>query len=179
MYAQPGTKLSKSLLEHHRNSNAIDDSASSEATIGNTVHEPFHALAWFNSKHCNKPGEERVADHDKIRKDLDSIDLFLCEQTSREDCAAYRDCPMISKAELHRFLEDKVEQRRVKAEKAVDIEDEDNNYYSEVSQLDYAIHIFNSFETLFEFFLPLAYEGGTVRKYWGGINRLMQVGCLA
>jgi len=89
--------------------------------------------------------------------------------TSFGDAKAYKACDLNSRSSVRRYLEEK----RRELESADPLKRE---YRGDQRRFEEKIDIFNAADTIFQFFLPVDFEGPTVGKYWGAIDNLIVVG---
>lgn len=136
--------------------------------------EGFHIFVWLNqgvedkkkAVECVKadnnglPGSVK---HSVIR-DLDEIDQFLSRKTNLADRLSYQACPQLARQEVYDML---IADRK----KVTDIAEirVRENYETKVN-------LVNAAELIFRFFLPSRFDGPTVRRYWGALGYILQVG---
>lgn len=102
-----------------------------------------------------------------INEQFDKVDAYLQSETAFWDRWAYSDCKPASRLSVHEFLE-------VEGKKLVN---QTKNQPTRERQSDYEkrVSLFNSANTIFQFFFPPDAEAPTVAKFWGAIQALFQV----
>ena len=121
-------------------------------------------FAWLDG--ASKSDIELI-NSDVIHDHLEEVDEWLRRMTSFGDAKAYKACRRSSRSSVRLYLQ----------EEGRELEDVKSHRggYSNVDQLHFEdlIDIFNAADTIFQFFLPVDFEGPTVGKYWGAINSII------
>lgn len=145
----------------------------------------FHVFVWLNMCDDNVATKEQVKESrtntvklDRIdtgglqrpveqllEEDLGEIDQFLTRQTSLTDRLSYRACPRVSRMEVYNMLA----KHRARITGATGKDHKFREIYEK------EVEVVNAAELLFRFFLPSCFEGPTVGKYWGALDRLLKV----
>jgi hypothetical protein len=86
------------------------------------------------------------SEDERLNAHLNAVDSFLLsKETSVSDDTAYNECPERHHLELQALKGDETSK------------------------------VINAAESVFQFFLPLRFEGPTALKYWGAIYQLLKV----
>lgn len=106
----------------------------------------------------------RVEEQD-IRADLGEVDDFLKARSSVSDRIVYQECPLSSRNSIVEQLT-RVKTKLMSSEKVNP---------EKVKILGTKEAIAAAADQIFQFFLPVTFEGPTVQKYWGAIDSLILV----
>lgn len=106
----------------------------------------------------------RVEEQD-IKDDLREVDVFLKSKSSVNDRIVYQDCALVTRESVVEQLT-RVKTKLMSAEKV-------NPEKLKILGTKEAIAA--AADQIFQFFLPVAFEGPTVQKYWGAIDSLILV----
>ncbi|KFZ07201.1 hypothetical protein V501_06656 [Pseudogymnoascus sp. VKM F-4519 (FW-2642)] len=104
----------------------------------------------------------RVEEQD-IRHDLGEVDDFLKARSSVSDRIVYQECPLSSRNSIVEQLT-RVKTKLMSSEKVNP---------EKVKILGTKEAIAAAADQIFQFFLPVTFEGPTVQKYWGAIDSLI------
>ncbi|KAK6583556.1 hypothetical protein PZA11_003286 [Diplocarpon coronariae] len=136
--------------------------------------EQFHVFTWINSKnatHSVSPGITATNvdyilpgfEPQGLEDDLTEIDNYLSTEIHLSHRLIYDSCPVKTRVELYQVLS--LERKAALEEKGGTLE---------IRAYEAIVDVANAAERLFQFFLPSDFQGPTVRKYWGGIYRLVK-----
>lgn len=145
----------------------------------------FHVFVWLNLCDNNVATNEQVEEPRKstvrpdktdsgglqrpveqlLEADLGEIDRFLTRRTSLTDRLSYRACPRVSRQEVYDML----------TRHRTNITDATGKDHKLRETYEKEVEVVNAAELLFRFFLPSCFEGPTVEKYWGALDRLLKV----
>jgi hypothetical protein len=122
--------------------------------------DEFHVFSWRESVTATgNPSSQEQAE--SLQMQLQELEEFLSTETNRFDQQAYHNCPEATHLTALTYLEEQA--AAVKKNSQLKREFEDR------------VDVLNAAEIVFRFFLPLESGGPTVAKFWGAINRLVQV----
>lgn len=128
--------------------------------------EKFHVFTWIETVQVQAGTSAANVKLDALTQQLQEVENFLITSTKFSDKRAYEgvreekrvsSCQYLEKVGLR--MENKKGQPRPLRRK----------------QYEERIDIFNAADIIFRFFLPLGYDGPTVKKFWGAVRILVQV----
>lgn len=113
-----------------------------------------------------RPEIQWNVDMEDMKTDLKEVDEFLNSKSSLSDRVIYQECTLSSRQEVMESL--------AKTKKKL-MDSEKKKSQEKLKVLENKTTIAVAADLLFQFFLPLGFEGPTVQKYWGAIDRLIFV----
>lgn len=126
-----------------------------------------------HSNHSDDPATPRAApeiqwsvEEDDINDDLREVDEFLKNRSSVGDRVIYQECALGSRGSIIEQLT-RVKTKLMTAEKT-------NPEKLKILGVKEAIAA--AADQVFQFFLPITFDGPTVQKFWGAIDSLILVG---
>ncbi|KAI5927644.1 hypothetical protein F4810DRAFT_648688 [Camillea tinctor] len=124
----------------------------------------FHVFTWVDME--NEEDRSGKIEIEVLVDQLTEVEDYLDRSTSISDRTAYQECRPSLRQFVHEYLEIK----------RPDMEEDDETDQS-LKKYEDAVDIFNAADVLFEFFLPHGMEKvvPTVGKFWGAVQRLMEV----
>ncbi len=126
--------------------------------------DSFFVFAWLDGA---SRSDIELVNSEVIRDHLEEVDDWLRRMTSFGDAKAYKACRRSSRSLVRHCLKDEGrELQDVKFHRG-GYGNADQNHFENL------IDIFNAADTIFQFFLPVDFEGPTVGKYWGAINDII------
>ncbi|KAI1498364.1 hypothetical protein F5X99DRAFT_412171 [Biscogniauxia marginata] len=135
-----------------------------EAKLLDISDNKFHVFTWMDLANANTGSG--TLDMGALVNQLTDVEEYLLGSTAASDRNAYKECSCSSRQLVHAYLEGKEEagtEIQEPGQKKDDCED--------------GVDIFNAADILYEFFLPPGLEESipTVGKFWGSIQRLVEV----
>lgn len=126
--------------------------------------DKFHVFSWLEAVPATAGDRNSQIQAESLQTQLQEVEDYLKSSTSFSDKRAYQDCQRATRISCFEYLTDQgdaTEQFKRRPKVRRDYEDR--------------IDILNAAEVVYRFFLPLEFDGPTVRKFWGAINLLIQV----
>jgi hypothetical protein len=109
------------------------------------------------------PGENGI-DQAALLDLLEETDGFLNSATTFSDRRDYRDCPTRSRFAAYGLLK----------EQGVELGTAGKRAYGQ-QRYENRVDLFNAVDMIFRFFLPPTFEGPTIGKFWGAMDRIVEV----
>lgn len=137
--------------------------ASELDVLPDRVNDRFHVFSWLETVLTTGDANSQVQ-VESLRIQLQEVEDYLKNSTSFSDRRAYQDSQVATRPSCFRYLREQgglTEEFKKQPRMKQDYEDR--------------IDIVNAADIVYRFFLPLGFDGPTVRKFWGAINLLVQV----
>ena len=128
----------------------------------------FHVFIWLNVTESETDAGSFDIDETQLDADLRDIHRYILSRLRPGDSSAYRNCRTASRSEVHALVETTSKEISNSS---------DAKKVSRLRTLEVLTDIVNACDSIFQFFLPLAFDGPTVSKYYGAIHSLIMV-CL-
>ncbi|PQE03562.1 Mg2+ transporter protein [Rutstroemia sp. NJR-2017a BVV2] len=98
---------------------------------------------------------------------MEKVEDFLIHRTSFTDSRAYKSCSSLLRTDVHSMLENEGKELLNS-----DTPTEKLKVHEDI------IDIFNTADSLFQFFLPMTSKTPTAMKFWGAVHRIVCVSCM-
>jgi len=125
-----------------------------------------------------------IVDESVLRALFSEMDDFLQNNTAESDREAYSDCLECSRTDVHATLElERIEEELAGLNSRKDPKDPKRDrthgykrYPDKRQSYQTRVDLFNTADRVFKSFFPPDIEVPTVRKFWGAVHDLVQVG---
>lgn len=139
----------------------------SAGVLPESVNSEFHVFTWMDI--ARPQGVKSAAlNYNKIIEQLTQAEDYLSTSTTWAQRKAYKACRDSTAQKVHAYLE----KRGKDFDNVAEGDDERRNGWAA------GVDLYNAAEIVFSFFLPkrLSGDAPTVRKFWGAIESIIEVG---
>ncbi|PQE06267.1 Mg2+ transporter protein [Rutstroemia sp. NJR-2017a BBW] len=98
---------------------------------------------------------------------MEKVEDFLIHRTSFTDSRAYKACSSLLRADVRSILEND-------GKVLLDSDTPSEKLKAHEDLID----IFNTADSIFQFFLPMTSKTSTALKFWGAVHRTVRVSCM-
>ena len=101
----------------------------------------------------------------RMLRDLEAADAFLSNETDLNDSLTYQSCMPSSQFTIATYLHDEASSLAIASSKSATTVDERRKQKHE-----WKVNLYNSVESLFEFFFHRNSKGPTIDQFWGAVH---------